>query len=242
MLRTWSQRRGQATAWLAAVLALLCVVAWLADEPQGDEIILSDAHVEASLEGGQGETRDGQVPMVITIRWGNMNLRALDSDPSKSKSAVHWDGYLAVDCGSIESAEPLGFESANPGETQLTANTDSLGPVVQGDGDRRVSWRSRVLQGWDGLRAHIRACTPSPDGRQQRSNLLIYTAQRTYRARLDWSGNDFVSLKTPGSDHRLEVHIDAKLDRRALKGARITAAQRPQRELAQLASPGSTSH
>jgi len=171
-----------------------------------------------------------------------MNLSALDTDISKSAKAVQWDGYMAVDCGSIESAEPLGFESAHSGETQRVADSDSLGPVVQGAGDRRVSWRSRVLQGWDGLRAHIRACTPSTDGRQQRSNLLIYTAQRTYRARLDWSGNDFVSLKTPGSDHRLEVHIDVKLDRRALDGARITATQTPQRELAQLDNPGSIGH
>ena len=98
MLRTWNQRRGQATAWLAAALALLCVVAWLADGPQDDEIILSDALVEASLDSGQGDVRDGQVPMVITIRWGNMNLSALDTDISKSAKAVQWDGYLAVDC------------------------------------------------------------------------------------------------------------------------------------------------
>ncbi len=242
MSRIWSQRRGRTTVWLATALVLLCAVAWLAADPHTEESVLTDSLVEAPLDGGDGDVLNGQVPMVVTIRWGNMSLSPLDAQTTATEEAVLWDGYLAVDCGSIERAVPLGFEIADPGKAEPITATDFMGQVKEGAGERRVSWRSRVRRGWDGLRAHIRACTTSTDGRQQRSNLLVYTAQRTYRARLDWSGNDFVSLRTPGSSHRLEVHIDAKLDARGLEGARITATPTPQRELAQLDTPNSTTH
>ncbi len=233
MSRIWSQGRGRTTVWLAGTLTSFCAIAWLTADPHSEESMVADTHVEVPLDDGERDVSEGEVPIIVTIRWGNTTLSERDASTAGNDQPVRWDGYLAMDCGSIKRAEALGFESNERDELRRGDGGDFLTPVVVGGQSRRVSWRSRVQSGWDGLRAHIRACNPTSAG-QQNSTLLVYTEQRTYRARLDWSSNDFVSLKTGQPGQRLEVHIDAKLDARGLQGARITAAPEAPKQVAQL--------
>jgi hypothetical protein len=53
------------------------------------------------------------------------------------------------------------------------------------------------------------------------------TPQKSYAARLDWSVDDFVSMKVAGDGSSLDVHIAAQRDARALRGARITSVAPP---------------
>lgn len=163
--------------------------------------------------------------IVVTLRWGVTDHHNGQSEIA-GYDGVNWDGYLALDCGRIESVSPLAFELDDPVATS-TRPTDFLGDVVRGaGGDERIYWRSRTQAGWDGVRVKLQACDPDrahSGSARPSSTLTVRTAQRSYTARLDWSANDFVALATERRGQNLEVYINAEHDLRTLRGARITA-------------------
>ena len=158
--------------------------------------------------------------VTVTVRWGH---------PSRTQApgvrpAMQWDGYLSLDCGDIERVDPLELEAGDDG--------DRVGPVVRGEqGDQRIYWRSHTLDDDDGVKVQLTACrAPGADGGdalRRTSSLRVVTPQRTYVARLDWSVDDFVSLKVGDDGASLDVHISAQRDARTLRGARVTQAPRP---------------
>lgn len=174
--------------------------------------------------------------VTVTARWGHpagsraapragdrgLGNSAGSVDANPPDEPVDWDGYLALDCGQIEHAEPLDLEVETPDGTG-----DRLGPIVRGElGDQRVYWRSRTAGDWDGLQVRLATCigagaAPGATG----SKLRIVTKRKTYVARLDWSLDDFVSLKVGDDGSTLDVHISAVRDPQVLQGARITHAQ-----------------
>jgi hypothetical protein len=134
---------------------------------------------------------------------------------------AQWDGHVALDCGEIVAAQPLGLEvdaAALPGGAP-----DRLGPVVWGDdGSPRVYWRSHTAGVWDGVQVRLRACPKSP-GREAGSTLRITTPQRSWTARLGWNQDSFSSIPTGPDGTSLDVHIGVDRDPRQVYGARITA-------------------
>ena len=159
--------------------------------------------------------------VVVTVRWGHpTGVHSL-----RARIPMQWDGYLSLDCGDIERVEPLGLELGTDG--------DRIGPVVRGEsGDQRVYWRSRTDNDDDGVKVQLVACRPpsqeASDAAHPASSLRIVTPQRTYVARLDWSIDDFVSMKVGEDGASLDVHISAQRDARTVRGARVTKAQAPE--------------
>ena len=56
------------------------------------------------------------------------------------------------------------------------------------------------------------------------STLRIVTPQKSYSARLDWSVDDFVSLRASPDGSSLDVHMASTRDRRRVPEARVTQA------------------
>lgn len=170
--------------------------------------------------------------VTVTARWGHpagsrapsaaVQNPATPQDSAAKDELVDWDGYLALDCGQIEHAEPLDLEA----ETADGAG-DRLGPIVRGElGDQRVYWRSRTARDWDGLQVRLATCSSDAAAAGGTgSKLRIVTKRKTYVARLDWSLDDFVSLNVGEDGSTLDVHISAVRDPQRLQGARITQAQ-----------------
>ena len=124
--------------------------------------------------------------------------------------------------------ETLGIENAPtppplPVPDLARDSSDRIGPVVRGDeGDQRVYWRSRTHADWDGVRVTLAICRSDiADGA---STLRIVTPQKSYTARLDWSIDDFVSLRATPDGGSLDVHMASTRDRRHVPAARVTQA------------------
>lgn len=214
MRSLWRRLRHPATAWLFAVLAIGSGAVWLtggAPAPAVDTPRVAGPTVEVPMRPVDHSAPDDARRMAVTVRWGHPAGRVASAE------AMQWDGYLSLDCGDIERVEPLDLEADAAG--------DHIGPVVRGEaGDQRVYWRSRTLDDWDGLKVQLVSCRGEP-GRE--TTLRIVTPQKTYAARLDWSVDDFVSMKVAGDGSSLDVHIAAQRDARALRGARITSVAPP---------------
>jgi len=166
--------------------------------------------------------------IVVTLRWGRTDTAAIRDADGQRTGAVNWDGYIALDCGAIRRVDPLAFELDDGPGLAPRSYADFVGPVVRGDsGEQRVYWRSQTAAGWDGLRVQLDACDPTDNSNgtadpRAASTLKIYTEQRAYTARLDWSANDFVALSAAEPGQRLEVYITAEYDETSMRGARIT--------------------
>lgn len=158
--------------------------------------------------------------IAATLRWGNTGARS--SNPTANVPATVWDGYVAVTCGTIVDAEPLGTELAESGDAQRGGG-DRLGPVVTGDaGDSRVYWRSTTRGDWDGVRVRILGCKADAQHRGG-SSLVVVTAQKRWMARLEGGMDTFVTLPVaPGAS--IDVHLSAELDGDTVQRARVSAA------------------
>ncbi len=153
--------------------------------------------VEAPVRPVESHAPEDAERVIVTLRWGHTSASPTDAEPNRAGTA--WDGYLALDCGEIEKVETLGIENAPtppplPVPDLARDSSDRIGPVVRGDeGDQRVYWRSRTHADWDGVRVTLAICRSDiADGA---STLRIVTPQKSYTARLDWSIDDFVSLR-----------------------------------------------
>lgn len=203
-----------ATRWLLVIGVVVGLAAWLAGP--GPAVpsqmpSLAMATVEVPMRTGVRSNPHDGPQITVTVRWGHPAGRTAAAE------SMQWDGYLALDCGDIERVEPLAME------TDLTG--DHVGPVVRGEAaDQRVYWRSRTENDWDGLKVQLSACKAQGQDAGRSSSLRIVTPQKTYVARLDWSVDDFVSIKIANDGSSLDVHIAADRDLRAVRGARITAA------------------
>ncbi len=186
--------------------------------------------VEAPVRPVEHHAAEDADRVVVTLRWGHTTASPNDVGPTRAGTA--WDGYLALDCGDIERVETLGIESepaatsAKPAaqvDLAVRDPADRIGPVVRGDdGDQRVYWRSRTHADWDGVRVTLAICrSDMADGA---STLRIVTPQKSYSARLDWSVDDFVSLRASPDGSSLDVHMASTRDRRRVPDARVTQA------------------
>ena len=219
---TWIPRKPW--AWLALLTAVVTAGWWVASDSRADRF--EPAALSVSENGTPSRRSTVGASIVVTLRWGVTDHRTGQSE-MVDPEGVNWDGFLALDCGSIERVEPLAFEMQNP-RSAYSPHSDFMGDVVEGvAGDQRVYWRSRTDAGWDGVRVTVRACDPDVSVAQEAhaiSTLVVRTAQRDYTARLDWSANDFVALATERRGQKLEVYINAEHNVRSLRGARITRA------------------
>jgi hypothetical protein len=225
-----SSWRPAVLSWLSGVLAMGCgagVVLWLArPQPVAVPPAVRPASVWSRLPPGKAIRE--RMPLTATIRWGHP-ARPLATPVAGNAAAAdattlaQWDGHVALDCGEIVAAQPLGLESEWQSAVSPQGPTDRLGPVVWGDdGSQRVYWRSRTSGDWDGVQVRLRACPKSP-GREAGSTLRITTPQRSWTARLGWSQDDFSSIPTGPDGTSLDVHIGVDRDPRQVYGARITA-------------------
>lgn len=224
---TW---RPAVLSWLSGLLAMGCgagVVLWLAKpQPVAVPVATRAASVWSRLPPGTAIRE--RMPLTATIRWGHpaRPLASPVTDRLATAGAeprlAQWDGHVALDCGEIVAAQPLGLETESA--SLPLASTDSLGPVVWGDdGSQRVYWRSHTKGDWDGVQVRLRACPKGP-GREAGSTLRITTPERSWTARLGWSQDDFSSIPTGTDGTSLDVHIGVDRDPRQVYGARITAA------------------
>lgn len=213
--------RGGAGLALSVLLAVGCVWACARrDPPATPEPAAAASAVEVPLRPIVSASDFDARRVTVTVRWGHPSRRLAP----RTGPTMQWDGYLSLDCGDIERVEPLSLESGEDG--------DRIGPVVRGEqGDQRIYWRSRTLDDDDGVKVQLTACrAPAPeaaDALRRTSSLRVVTPQRTYVARLDWSVDDFVSLKVGDDGATLDVHISAQRDARTVRGARVTRAQGP---------------
>ena len=187
--------------------------------------------VEAPVRPVERHAPEDAERVIVTLRWGHTTASPTDADRGDAGTA--WDGYLALDCGAIERVETLGIEDVAPVTPGLVHEPgrdapahdsgDRIGPVVRGDdGDQRVYWRSRTHADWDGVRVTLAICrSDMADGA---STLRIVTPQKSYSARLDWSVDDFVSLRASPDGSSLDVHMASTRDRRRVPEARVTQA------------------
>ena len=185
--------------------------------------------VEAPVRPVERHAPEDAERVIVTLRWGHTTASPTDSEPTRAGTA--WDGYLALDCGEIERVETLGIESEAVTVPLMVPDlarqpaardpSDRVGPVVRGDaGDQRVYWRSRTHADWDGVRVTLAICRSDiADGA---STLRIVTPQKSYSARLDWSVDDFVSLRASPDGSSLDVHMASTRDRRRIPEARVT--------------------
>ncbi len=190
--------------------------------------------VEAPVRPVERHAPDDAERVIVTLRWGHTSASPTDADPNRAGTA--WDGYLALDCGEIEKVETLGIEDEPTAAPTVVPDlernpaardpSDRIGPVVRGDeGDQRVYWRSRTHADWDGVRVTLAICRSDlADGA---STLRIVTPQKSYSARLDWSVDDFISLRATPDGSSLDVHMASTHERRRVPDARVTAAPQP---------------
>ena len=187
--------------------------------------------VEAPVRPVERHAPEDAERVIVTLRWGHTTASATDApaETAQNDAGTAWDGYLALDCGEIERVETLGIEDAPAVATEparaptVRDSGDRIGPVVRGDdGDQRVYWRSRTHSDWDGVRVTLAICRSDiADGA---STLRIVTPQKSYSARLDWSVDDFVSLRASPDGASLDVHMASTRDRRRVPEARVTQA------------------
>lgn len=183
--------------------------------------------VEAPVRPVEHHAPEDAERVIVTLRWGHTAASATDAEPDRA--GTPWDGYLALDCGDIEKVETLGIEAAPPSAPNAARDpatrdaADRIGPVVRGDdGDQRVYWRSHTHADWDGVRVTLAICRSDiADGA---STLRIVTPQKSYSARLDWSVDDFVSLRATPDGGSLDVHMASTRERRRVPDARVTQA------------------
>ena len=176
---------------------------------------LEPRKVEVSANAAR---RSGLGRFVVTARWGRTDgARATAPDRRDAAVARRWDGELRIDCGTIESAVPLGMERAErPSDGEDDADVDAV--RVEGKG-AALPFRSTTREGWDGLRVVVQACRDAGDGG---ATLTLQTARRHFAARLDWSADDFVALPVGTAGDALEVHTTAALDPHARDRSRVT--------------------
>ncbi len=212
MRRLLHMTRHPVTGWLLAVGLVAGCAVWLSggNPPPAQAVTRAvGPTVEVPMRPGTRAAPDDARRIAVTVRWGHPAGRVAAAEP------MQWDGYLSLDCGDIERVEPLNVEPDKAG--------DHVGPVVRGEaGDQRVYWRSRTLDDWDGLKVLLVTCRAPGQETGKESTLRIVTPQKTYAARLDWSVDDFVSMKVANDGSTLDVHISALRDARAVRGARIT--------------------
>jgi hypothetical protein len=205
-----------AGAWLVVAVLVGWAAIWFAGSLQQDtpKPPPLTAKVEVPIRPVGAALADAR-RVTVTVRWG---FPGSDGADRGQASPLQWDGYLSLDCGEIERIEPLGLEIHG------AATDDRIGPVVRGiAGDQRVYWRSSTGADWDGVRTQVAICTQE-GGSRSASRVRIVTPQRTYVAQLDWSVDDFVSMKVDANGHTMDVHIAAINGNRGLQGARITNA------------------
>jgi len=194
--------------------------AWRSEAPPPSPAAVAAA-VEVPLRPVVSTSPAAARRVVVTVRWGHPT----GVHTQRAQLPMQWDGYLSLDCGDIERVDPLGLEDGTDG--------DRVGPVVRGEGgDQRVYWRSRTDDDDDGVKVQLVACrapaADATDATHPTSSLRVVTPQRTYVARLDWSIDDFVSMKVGADGASLDVHISAQRDARTVRGARVTKAAEPQ--------------
>ena len=211
-----------------AALGLVATLLWwgnAAQQPVSQRSMVavgSGNAVEVPLNTPPFDRRDA-IYVVATVRWGQTG--AGEQEPSTSRAAqIGWDGYAALDCGSIEDADALGLEPLVAKTTGAAgAGGDRLGPVVRADnGDARVYWRSSTRGDWDGVRLHIAACKAGP-GHETGATLRIVTPRKSWLARLDANLEAFVSVPA-GKEAAIDVHLATVKDVEALQRARISQA------------------
>lgn len=189
--------------------------------------------VQARLHGQLAEfDRNEAVLAVATIRWGATG--GPQDEPGGSRSMpVVWDGYAALDCGTIEESKALGMELQRSRDGRAL-DGDRLGPVVQGDqGDQRVYWRSATRRDWDGVRLQIAACRAGkahPLG----ASLRVVTPDKTWVVRLDTNLDRFVSVPVTAGN-TIDVHLATVKDPETLQRARVSVAPVPAEKRAPMA-------
>lgn len=216
---------------LLPLFALCVVVAalWLARDqlaptvdglrPRGR----ADRTVEVPVSAPPFDRRDA-LYVVATVRWGLTS--ANEREPSTaSGGAVVWDGFAALDCGSVEGADAIALEPLASSDGRASGG-DRLGPVVLADsGEARVYWRSATRGDWDGVRLHLAACKPTrPKGAA--ATLRIVTARKTWAVQLVANLDAFVSVPV-GPGQVIDVHLATVKDVEALQRARISVAPLP---------------
>jgi hypothetical protein len=137
-----------------------------------------------------------------------------------------WDGYVALDCGSIDGVEPMGLET-DTARGGGDVRGDRIGPVVRGEsGDQRVYWRSQTRDDWDGLRVKLRACAADAT---RVSQLRVVTPDRTWVAQLTAAPDVFISLPVGDRGETLDVHLSAQREAGSLPPTRVTTVPRRSR-------------
>ncbi len=208
--------RRPVVVWSSGVIALGAISLWLASGwSQLPAVVAVSPKVAVQAPMRPEVQLDEGRRLTVTLRWGHP-AGPREGTATAGPAAQAWDGYLALDCGEISRVDPLELESDLG---------DRVGPVVRGEGgDERVYWRSKTSGDADGLQVQLVACAASAKG--ESSHLRIVTPQRTYSARLDWTVDDFVSLRAGDDGSTLDIHIASQRDIRAIRGARITAVPR----------------
>lgn len=125
-------------------------------------------------------------PIKLQLRWGG-------GEPVGGPS--RWDGDLHLDCGRITD---LRFTGAERDEG------DGLGVGQRDERGTNVRWRSTVDGDRDGVEATIIPCVGEAG-----STLQVTTPGRQWRARLQWSRDEFVSLPVGDAGERLEIRLRA---------------------------------
>ena len=218
---------GLLTTVLAVAILTIGVGSWYGETPPLPASPLPV--VEVPIRPVEKHAPEEAERVIVTLRWGHTAdegdaPKALTGTEKLTAQGTQWDGYLALDCGEIERVEPLGLEADGAqAESDRKNEDDRVGPVVRGDeGDQRVYWRSHTQADWDGLRATLALCRS--DAADGASTLRIVTPQKTYVARLDWSVDDFVSLRAERAGETLDVHMASTRNRRRIPDARVTTA------------------
>lgn len=152
---------------------------------------------------------------VVTARWGHTAGPRQTAPQTTAIAAVDWSGSISIDCGALQDVEPLAFDAG--------AEADNIGSVVAEGSGSSVQFRSQTRQGWDGVRLVAVSC---PESAERGATLIVRTAQRTIRSRLDWSADDFLALPAGHPGQTIELRIAAQLDPRSIRGSRLTSAER----------------
>ncbi len=191
----------------AAVAAIFALGARLQPEPPTPA---------PRVDVGSGDNRvSGLGRFVVTARWGHTDGPRRTAPQTTAAAAVDWTGELSIDCGQLSDLEPLAMDDG--------IEADGLGAIETTAQGARVAVRSQTRDGWDGLRAVVTTC---PEAAERGATLTLRTQQRSIRARLDWSTDDFLSLPAGRPGQTIELRIAAQMDPRSIRGSRLTQAER----------------
>ena len=199
--------RSHLLMFAAAVVAMFAIGARF--EPE------SPAPVPRVDVGSNDGHMTGMGRFVVTARWGRTDVPRHTAPQTTAAAAVDWSGELSIDCGQLSDVEPLAMDTG--------VDADVIGSIETVGQGARVAMHSHTSEGWDGVRAIVTSCPAAAD---RGATLTLRTQQRTIRARLDWSTDDFLTMPAGRPGQTIELRIAAQLDPRSIRGSRLTHAGR----------------